>query len=383
MSIELHYAISGPAGAPALVLLNSIGTTRDMWAPQVGALSEQFRVVAVDARGHGRSPVSPRGATTSIADLAGDVLGVLDRLDLTRTHVAGLSLGGMTAMWLAARHPERINRLALLCTSAHLPPAQGWLDRAAAVRSGGVAVVADAITSRWITPELAAHDPELLDGLRAMLTSTDGETYAQCCEALAALDLRPDLGRIAAPTLVVAGAEDRATPPAHAARIVEGIADARLEVLDGAAHIATVERAGAVTALLRAHFGAGATLAAGFATRRAVLGDAHVDRAIATTTELTAPFQDFITRYAWGDVWTRPGLVRRDRSIATLAALVTLGAEHEIAMHVRAAVTNGLSAAEISEVLLHTAVYAGLPRANRALAIAQQTLLELTDTRTD
>ena len=126
--------------------------------------------------------------------------------------------------------------------------------------------------------------------------------------------------------------------------------------------------------MLLEHFGGGATLAAGYRTRRAVLGDEHVDRAIAATTGFSAPFQDFITRYAWGDVWSRPGLDRRERSIATLAALVALGAEHELAMHVRAAVRNGLTPDEIAEIFLHTALHAGLPRANRAIAIAKQAL---------
>ena len=117
--------------------------------------------------------------------------------------------------------------------------------------------------------------------------------------------------------------------------------------------------------------------AQGMRTRREVLGDAHVDRAVASTTELTEPFQDFITRFAWGDVWTRPGLDRRTRSIVTLTALTSLRAENEIAMHVRAAITNGLTPAEITEILLHTAVYAGLPAANAAFAIAQRTLAEM------
>jgi 3-oxoadipate enol-lactonase/4-carboxymuconolactone decarboxylase len=129
--------------------------------------------------------------------------------------------------------------------------------------------------------------------------------------------------------------------------------------------------------LLLSHLGAQATLAAGLATRRAVLGDEHVDRAIAGTTPLTADFQDFLTRYAWGDVWSRPGLTRRERSLVTLAALVSLGAEHEVAMHVRAGLRNGLTRTELAEALLHTSLYAGLPRANRAFAIAQQVLDEL------
>lgn len=375
-TVALHWVADGPDGAPTLVLLNSVGSSTEMWAPCVGVLAERFRVVRIDARGHGGSPASPPGTPCSLADLGWDVLAVLDRLGAARVHLAGLSLGGMIAMWLAVHHPERIGRLVLLCTSAHLPPAQGWADRAATVRAEGMGAIADAVVGRWITPELAARDPELAAGLRAMLTGTDPESYAQCCEAIGAMDQRADLGRIAAPTLVVGGAQDPATPPEHQRAIAAGIPGARLELLDPAAHIVTVERPGAVAALLLDHLGARGTLATGFATRRAVLGEDHVDAAVAGTTEFTAPFQELITRYAWGEVWSRPGLARRDRSVATLAALVALGAEHELAMHVRAAVRNGLSPAEIREVLLHTAVYAGMPRANRAFAIARDVLGE-------
>ena len=370
--MTLAWQLDGPDGAPTLLLLHSIGTTSDMWTPCLGALAEQFRVVRIDAHGHGASPPSPRGA--QISDLGADVLAVLDELDLQRVHVAGLSLGGMTAMWLAIHHPERVARLALLCTSAYLPQAQGWLDRAATVRADGMDAIADAVVARWITPQLAARDPALRDRLRAMLIRTHPESYAQCCEAIAGLDLRADLARIAAPTIVIAGEDDPAIPPPHSRTVAEGIAGARLEIITPAAHVATYEQPGRIAALLLDHFRAGATLSGGYATRRAVLGDAPVDRAIAATTELTAPFQEFITRYAWGDVWSRPGLTRRDRSIATLATLVTLGAEHELAMHVEAARRNGLTSDEIAEVLLHVAVYAGVPRANRAFAVARDVL---------
>lgn len=380
MTIQLSWQVQGPDGAPVLVLLNSIGTTTAMWDPVVGPLSEQFRVVRIDTRGHGRSPASPAGTACTIADLGGDVLAGLDavqaQLEATRVHLAGLSLGGMTAMWLAIHHPERIARLALLCTSAHLPPARGWLDRAAAVRANGMASIAASVVSRWITTDLAARDPVLLARLQDMLTSIDAESYAQCCEVLAELDLRKDLNRIAAPTLVIAGADDAATPPEHAYVIAARMTGARVDVISNAAHVASVEQPAAIARLMLDHFGGGATLDAGYRTRRAVLGDEHVDRAIARTTELTAPFQDFITRYAWGDVWSRPGLSRRDRSVVTLAVLSALGAEHEIAMHVRGAIRNGLTQDEISEVLLHTALYAGLPRANWAFAIAEQALAE-------
>jgi 3-oxoadipate enol-lactonase/4-carboxymuconolactone decarboxylase len=239
-----------------------------------------------------------------------------------------------------------------------------------------MAAIADERVGFWLTPPFATGNPDVAARLRTMIAGVDAESYAQCCEAIAALDLRADLARVAAPTLVIAGRQDRAIPPEHAEIIAKGVADARLEVLDPAAHIATVEQPGAIAGLLLRHFRAGATLAAGYATRREVLGDAAVERAIAATTEHTAPFQEFLTRYAWGDIWSRPELPRRERSIVTLAALVAIGAEHELAMHLRAARRNGLTPAEISEVLLHTALYAGLPRANRAFTIASEVLAE-------
>jgi 3-oxoadipate enol-lactonase/4-carboxymuconolactone decarboxylase len=373
MTVPLGWRSSGPPTAPPLVLLNSLGTTSDMWTPVLAPLAERFRVVRIDTRGHGGSPAAP-GNATSLADLGRDVLGVLDDLGLARAPLAGISLGGMTAMWLAIHHPERVGRLAVLCASAHLPPAGYWRDRAAAVRADGMASTAEPVVARWITPGLADRDPAVPARLRAMFGGVDAESYAQCCEAIAGMDLRPDLGRIAAPTLVVAGADDQATPPAHGQLIAETVAGSRLVVLDDAAHLAPVEQPGAVARLLFEHFAEPDLLERGYATRRAVLGDEHVDRAVAATTPLTAPFQDFLTRYAWGEVWTRPGLGRRERSIATLAALVALGADHEIAMHVRAARRNGLAVDEIGEVLLHTALYAGLPRANRAFAIAREVL---------
>ena len=372
--MTLAWREDGPPEAPTLVLLNSIGTTTEMWTPCLAALAGQFHVVRIDTRGHGASAPSPPGLPCTVGDLGQDVLAVLDELRLDRVHLAGVSLGAMTAMWLAIHHPARVARLALLGTAAHLPTGPSYLDRAAAVRSRGMAAIADLPARVWITESLAERDPALLADLQAMLAGVDAESYAQCCEALADVDLRADLGRVAAPTLVVAGADDPATPPELAQAIAAAVPGARLEVLGQTAHIAPVEQPARVVQLLLGHFGGGATLAAGYATRRTVLGADYVDRAVAATTEFTAPFQEFLTRYAWGDVWSRPGLTPRERSIATLAALVTLGGENEIALHVHAARRNGLSADEIGEVLLHTALYAGLPRANRAFTIARDVL---------
>ena len=376
-AVELHAVVGGPPDAPVVLLAGSLGSTLEMWDPQVAALTSRFRVVRYDARGHGRSPV-PDGPY-EIDDLVDDAVALLDRLEVGRAHFVGLSLGAMTGLRLAAREPHRVDRLAVLCTSAKFPSPQAWAERAAAVRAGGTSAVADAVVERWFTDRLRVSEPALVQRHRDMIAGTPSEGYAGCCGAIERMDLRDDLPLIAAAALVVAGADDPATPPDHLATIADGIPGARLLVLPQAAHLANVEQAAAVDAALLGHLApAGTTVhERGMAVRRAVLGAAHVDRAVQRTTPLTAPFQDLITRYAWGDVWSRPGLDRRTRSMLTLALLTALGHEAELALHVRAAVTNGLTVDEIGEVLLHAAVYAGVPASNSALAVAQGVLAEL------
>jgi 3-oxoadipate enol-lactonase len=256
VSVALHHEIAGPPDAPALLLGGSLGTTVDMWRPQLPALAERLRVVRFDHRGHGGSPVPP--GPYGIADLAGDVLALLDRLGLERVAYCGLSIGGMVGLWLAAHAPERIDRLVVVSSSAHLPPASAWRERAATVRTAGtVEAVADTVVARWLTPGFARAEPETVEWLRGMLAATPVDGYAACCEALARLDLRGDVPRIAAPTLVVGGAEDPATPPEHARALAAAIPGARLEILSPAAHLASVERAAEVTRLVRERCEAG------------------------------------------------------------------------------------------------------------------------------
>ena len=380
-AVEVHAVAEGPQDAPVVLLAGSLGSTLEMWDPQIPALSSRFRVVRYDARGHGRSPVPPGPYT--IDDLVDDAVALLDRLGVERAHVVGLSLGGMTAMRLAAREPHRVGRLALLCTSARFPTPTAWAERAALVRAQGTAAVADAVVDRWFTPRLRQADRALVQRMRDTVAATPAEGYASCCEAIEQMDLREDLARIAAPTLAIAGADDPATPPEHLAAIAETVPGARLLVLPQAAHLANLEQAVAMDAALLAHLDPAGVppevpdRERGMIVRRAVLGDEHVDRAVERATAFTEPFQDFITRYAWGDVWSRPGLDRRTRSALTLALLTALGHETELALHVRAAVRSGLTPDEIGEVLLHTAVYAGVPASNRAFGVAQRVLAEL------
>jgi 3-oxoadipate enol-lactonase len=247
----IHHEITGSDDAPVLVLSNSLGSTLAMWDPQAGALAERFRLVRYDIRGHGRSDTPP--GPYAIADVGNDLIALLDDLNVEKAHVAGLSLGGMTAMWLGINAPERLDRLVLLCTSAKLGPAQMWADRALTVREQGTAAIAEAGVGRWLTEGFRARYPEIAEHLRDMIASIDDEGYASACAVIEHMDLASGLPSIEAPTLVIAGAQDPATPPEHAERIVAGIPAARLEVLDPGAHLVNVEQPEATTRLIIDH----------------------------------------------------------------------------------------------------------------------------------
>ncbi|HLH45692.1 MAG TPA: 3-oxoadipate enol-lactonase [Acidimicrobiales bacterium] len=368
------HRIDGPDGAPAVVLSNSLGTTWRMWDPQLPTLTQRFRVVRYEHRGHGGT-APPAPGPYRIADLGGDVIELLDHLGVERASICGLSLGGMVALWLAAHHPQRVERLVLACTAAELGPPEGWTERAATVRADSPAAMAPALLWRWFTPGFVGRRPDVAELVTEMLGSAAAEGYAGCCEAIGAMDQRPDLGSVVAPTLVIAGAQDPVTPPARCLELQAGVPGAALVVLPGAAHLANIEQAAAFDEALVGHL-AGTSLQRGDAMRRRVLGDAHVDRSAATATPMTAPFSEFITRTAWGDVWTRPQLDLRTRSCITVAVLAALGRHDELRLHLTGARRNGLSDEEIAEVILHTAVYAGVPAANAALAIAREVLAQ-------
>jgi 3-oxoadipate enol-lactonase len=250
-AVEVHAVESGAADAAALVLSNSLGTTLDMWGPQLRSLEERFRVIRYDHRGHGGSPVPP--GPYDIAEVAGDLVALLDRLGVERAHVCGASMGGQVAMWIAANAPDRVDRLVLCCTSPVFGPPELWTERARIVRAEGTGAVAATVVARWFTPDYAAAHPDVVERLRAMIASTPPEGYAGCCEAVRGADLGPDLGAIRAPTLVIAGAQDPAVPSERTQEIHGGIAGSRLEVLDPGAHLASVERADRVTELIFDH----------------------------------------------------------------------------------------------------------------------------------
>lgn len=374
MTVDVHHEVAGPADADVVLLCGSLGSDLRMWDAQVPALlGAGYRVVRYDHRGHGASPV-PDGPY-SLADLGSDAIALLDRLGVARAHVVGLSLGGMVGMWLAQNAPERVDRLVLCCTSAELGPASMWNERIAAVDAGGSAAVASAVAERWLTAATRAARPERAAWLRDMIAATPGLGYAACCAAIRDMTLLDGLADITAPTLVIAGSADPATPPEHGQRIADAVPGARLVVVPDVAHLGNVEAPGRFSELILRHLQPDRA-AAGTRVRRATLGDAHVDRSTGAS-ELTRPFVEYITESVWGGLWTRPQLDRRSRSLVTVAVLAALKAHDELALHVRGALNNGVTREELAEVLLHVAGYAGAPAANSALAVADRVLAEL------
>jgi 3-oxoadipate enol-lactonase/4-carboxymuconolactone decarboxylase len=351
---------------------------------------------------------------------------------------AGVSVGGAVGLQLLLDHPGRISAAATICSGARIGTPQSWLERAETVRANGTPSMVTGSAARWFSAGFVERRLAVASALLQALQDTERFSYAWVCEALARFDVRDRLAEIGVPLLAVAGSEDVVTPPEFAAEIAAGVIDGRLEVVDGVAHLAPAENPGEIAVLLdelmkrtlgqrfpdsfgdisgpgtgsvpvfqgadpdfgrsgpdfdRPHLdpddarteleGLGVAktvdevLADGMRVRREVLGDAHVDRAIVSATDFTADFQELITSYAWGSIWTRPGLDRRSRSMITLTALVALGHHEELALHVRAARTIGLTDDEIKEVLLQSAIYCGVPAANTAFRIAQQVLTRM------
>ncbi|VXB13988.1 4-carboxymuconolactone decarboxylase [Aeromicrobium sp. 9AM] len=384
--------LGGSPALPLLVLGPSLGTSaRTLWTRCAPELAKSFEVLAWDLPGHGTNVAAAKPFT--VAELAAGVLAMVDDMLAERGEqgttfaYAGDSVGGAVGLQLMLDAPDRVDTAVVLCTGAKIGEPEGWHERAATVRASGTPAVLERSAANWFAPGFLEREPETGAALFHALQDADREGYALVCEALATFDVRPRLHEITTPVLAVAGADDIPAPPAGLEEIAIGVKNGRLVVLDGVGHLAPAESPEEVARLIREHATGeppddpSPTVAevreAGMTVRREVLGDAHVDRAIASTTELTADFQDFITQYAWGSVWTRPGLDRRSRSLITLTALVARGHHEELAMHLRAARTNGLTNDEIKELLLQTAIYCGVPDANTAFRIAQDVLAEI------
>jgi 3-oxoadipate enol-lactonase/4-carboxymuconolactone decarboxylase len=411
-STRIYYRLEGSGHLPMLFLVHCLGSDHGMWDGQVRALLGHFQVLRMDVRGHGASDAPPGDYT--MEQLGRDALAVADAVGAQQFAYCGLSLGGMMGQWLAAYAPDRITRLVLANTSPKVAEPALFESRRNMVLEGGMAAVADAVMGRCFRADTPARGLASVASFRNTLLATNPVGYAGCCAAIRDMDHPPLLARIQAPTLVIAGESDVSTPwSGHGEVLAQAIPHARAVILR-AAHLSNLERPSAFTAALfdflltggqhdarpaeGAHAGdtlpapkaraegalppeslraAADTLSAGMAIRRAVLGDAHVGRAIANTTAFNREFQEMITRYAWGTIWTRPGLDAHTRRLLTLAMTASLGRWEEYRLHVRTGLAHELELEDLKEVLLQLAIYAGVPAANTGFQIAME-LLEST-----
>lgn len=247
-----HYDLAGPQDAPVLLLANSLGTSFHIWDAVMPALAARFRVLRYDMRGHGLTDAVPLEGEDgySIAALAGDALALMDALGIAKAHVCGLSIGGMVAQHLAAHAPERVERLVLCDTAAVIGPASVWNERVAGIRKSGLAAIAPGVMERWFTAPFRAAHPVIMQGCINMVARNTLDGYVGCALAVRDADLRADGARIAAPTLVIVGDQDPATPPASAEELTAGIAGARLAVIASSSHIPCVEQPDALARLV-------------------------------------------------------------------------------------------------------------------------------------
>lgn len=235
----IHYEVAGRHDAPPLLFSNSLGTNLHMWDGQMAAAAERFRVVRYDQRGHGLSAAPER--PYSIARLGRDVIDLLDRLDIATAAFCGLSMGGMTGIWLAANRPDRLTRIALCNTSAHVPGREIWDGRIRTVRAGGMAAIREAVLERWFTTGFRRSNAAEVDRIGAMIETTDPRGYIGCAGAIRDMDQRADLPRIGLPTLVLIGEHDPATVPTMGEAIAAAVPGARAVRLP-TAHLSNVER---------------------------------------------------------------------------------------------------------------------------------------------
>lgn len=378
---RLFYRLEGSEGKPVLVLSHSIGADHAMWDPQVPDLLSHFRILRYDIRGHGASDAPP--GDYSIEQLGRDVLGLADALEISAFTFCGLSLGGAIGQWLAIHAADRVKHVVLANTSPQFGPRANWDARQQAVLTSGMSAIIDLVMQRFFSPQTLARNDVYTQSVRSVILGTDPVGYVGCCAALRDMDYTRALHEIRTPTLVIVGDRDVATPwSGHSELLARDIPNAQAVRLP-AAHLSNLERPRSFTAALLTFLqpqpGAQSEtksdpLQAGFEVRRTVLGAEHVNRSIAATTEFNREFQELITRYAWGTIWTRPGLSRTTRRLLVLSMTSALGRWEEFRLHLSAGLAQELEPCDLKEVLLQVAIYAGVPAANTAFHIAAEVL---------
>ena len=366
--LQHFYRIDGRDDRPVLIFAHSLGCDHSQWDAQAAELQRHFRVLRYDLRGHGATAAPP--GDYSIEMLARDALGLADALGIAQFAFCGLSLGGMIGQWLAARAADRITHVALANTSARFPDPSVMDTRRRLIRQGGMPAIVDAVMQRFFTAESLAANPPAVANIRRAVLAANPDGYAGCCAAVRDMDQIPLLASIRAPVLIIVGDRDLSTPwQGHGEVLAREIPKSRVVNLP-TAHLSNIERPRSFSAALQ-HF-LEPPKQSGMAKRRAMLGDAYVDRAVAAATDFTRAFQKLVAQYAWGEIWQRPGLDDRTRRLLVLTAIAALGRWEEFRLHVRAGLERELEPCDLEEALLQLGVYAGLPVANHAFRIASE-----------
>ncbi|SDK11704.1 alpha/beta fold hydrolase [Billgrantia gudaonensis] len=377
---SVAYRLLGAEANPLVLLAHPLGMTQAVWDDMLPALLPHYRVLTWDLPGHGASEAWPtEGGEIAPAALAAEALALAEHAGARRFHFVGTSIGGVVGQQLLAEHAQRLLSAVLTNTGAVIGTPELWTTRASRVRDEGLAAISGEIVPRWFSAQRLKTEPALESGWRTQMARTDAESYARLCEMLGKSDFRGKLGGNGVPVHLLGGSDDVATPPETLEALAAECDGAPLEILQGFAHVPSVESPEAMAKRLRLWLTAdrsevgerGVSYAEGLETRKQVLGEAHVARASENATSLDAPFQQMITRLAWGELWGNDDLTRRERSLITTGILAALGRE-ELELHLKTAQRIGLTEAELRQVLLHVAIYAGVPAANHAFALAKK-----------
>jgi 3-oxoadipate enol-lactonase/4-carboxymuconolactone decarboxylase len=372
--MKTNYKISGTPNSPVLVFSNSLGANMNMWDELIPFLLPYFQVLQYDTRGLGGSEITAEPYTIEL--LGQDVIDLLDQLKIEEAYFCGLSMGGLIGQWLGIHHPERFSKIIIANTAAKIGDAEAWNSRMETIKNSGMEAIVAATMERWFTEDFRANNPKRLAETKAMFLSSDILGYSNCCAAVRDADFRADLHKITSKVLVITADEDAVTNVEHAEFLVQHIPDAALSILP-ARHLSATELPAQFATLLIQFIVGNTTFEKGMHVRRTVLGDAHVDRATNNSNEFNGEFQEFISNYAWGEIWTRPGLSKHNRSLITIAMLIALNRKAELQMHIRAAFNNGVTKDEIKEVIMQSALYCGLPAANEAIHTAEEVFKDL------
>lgn len=370
-----YYLLEGTPNSPVLVFSNSLGADLTMWDSLVTKLFPYFRVLRYDTRGHGKSEVT--AGEYSIAQLAQDVIDLADSLGIEKFAFCGLSMGGLIGQHLGIHYGHRLTHLVLSNTGAKIGDDQRWNERISRIEAEGTPSMAKETMQRWFSEDFIQNSPDRIQQLQAIFSASPDAGYCACCAAIRDADFRPEVSRITTPTLVITGENDPVTTVIDAQYLTEQIPASQLLVVPVTKHLCATENPSFYAESLINFLVGSSTVERGTHIRRTVLGNEHVDKANQKINEFNEDFQGFITEYAWGTIWARPGLSKPNRSLITLSLLIALNRKEEFKMHVKAAIHNGLTKEQIKELIMHSALYCGLPAANEAIHSAEEIFNQL------